>query len=128
LRFGWPPIAATRSHDARVSSPAATDSSVLQAGDIRLDLYGRKCRRKNRGIELNVKEFRLPEAFLRFGGRVPTRNMLLEKVWDLNFDPTTSVVETHVSRMRGKIKKPFGDTVIQTIRGAGYVFEPKSPA
>ncbi len=112
----------------RASSPAAADSSVLQAGDIRLDLYGRKCRRQNREIDLNAKEFRLLEAFMRSGGRVLTRNMLLEKVWDLNFDPTTSVVETHVSRLRGKIEKPFGDTVIRTIRGAGYIFEPKSPA
>ena len=101
---------------------------VLQAGDIRLDLYGRKCRRQNREIDLNAKEFRLLEAFMRSGGRVLTRNMLLEKVWDLNFYPTTSVAETRVSRLRGKIEKPFGDTVIRTIRGAGYIFEPKSPA
>ncbi|MDE0110745.1 MAG: winged helix-turn-helix domain-containing protein, partial [Albidovulum sp.] len=93
-----------------------------------LDLYGHKCRRQNRNIDLNAKEFRLLETFMRSRGRVLTRNMLLEKVWDLNFDPTTSVVETHVSRLRGKIEKPFGDTVIRTIRGAGYVFEPKSPA
>ncbi len=53
---------------------------VLQAGDIRLDLYGRKCRRQNREIDLNAKEFRLLEAFMRSGGRVLTRNMLLEKV------------------------------------------------
>ena len=57
-------------------------------------------------------------------GRVLTRNMLLEKVWDMNFDPTTSVVETHISRLRAKIEKPFGDSVIRTMRGAGYIFEP----
>ena len=113
----------------RRSTPAAgLDGSMLQAGDIQLDLYRHKCRRQNREIDLNAKEFRLLETFMRAKGRVLTRNMLLEKVWDLSFDPTTSVVETHVSRLRGKIEKPFGDTVIRTIRGAGYVFEPKSPA
>ena len=61
---------------------------------------------------------------MRSKGRILTRNMLLEKVWGLNFDPTTSVVETHVSRLRAKIEKPFGDTVIRTVRGAGYIFEP----
>lgn len=112
----------------RAPSSAAGDPSVLQAGDIRLDLYRHRCRRRGCEIDLNAKEFRLLETFMRAKGRVLTRNMLLEKVWDLNFDPTTSVVETHVSRLRGKIEKPFGDTVIRTIRGAGYVFEPKSPA
>jgi two-component system OmpR family response regulator len=75
-------------------------------------------------IDLNPKEFVLLEVFLRSQGRVQTRTMLLERVWDMNFDPTTSVVETHVSRLRAKIEKPFGDTLIHTIRGTGYVFEP----
>ena len=108
----------------RPATSQVEDTSVLEAGDIRLDLYRQKCRRRDRDIDLSAKEFRLLETFMRSKGRVLTRNMLLEKVWDLNFDPTTSVVETHVSRLRGKIEKPFGDTVIRTIRGAGYVFEP----
>lgn len=112
----------------RPPSAAAADASVLEAGDIRLDLHRHRCTRQGREIGLNAKEFRLLETFMRSRGRVLTRNMLLERVWDLSFDPTTSVVETHVSRLRGKIEKPFGDTVIRTIRGAGYVFEPKPPA
>ena len=100
--------------------------SVLRAGDIRLDLYRQKCSRQGRDVVLSAREFRLLEALMRARGRVLTRNMLLEKVWDMHFDPTTSVVETHVSRLRGKIEKPFGDTVIRTVRGAGYVFEPES--
>ena len=108
----------------RPATSQVEDTSVLEAGDIRLDLYRQKCRRQDRDIDLNAKEFRLLETFMCSRGRVMTRNMLLEKVWDLNFDPTTSVVETHVSRLRGKIEKPFGDTVFRTIRGAGYVFEP----
>lgn len=65
---------------------------------------------------------------MRAKGRVLTRNMLLEKVWDMNFDPTTSVVETHVSRLRGKIEKPFVDTVMGTIRGVGYILTLKDKA
>lgn len=117
--------------DARVAALGRRNTDVgqaavtkLVAGDIHLDLLKQSCQRQGQAIELNAKEFRLLEAFLRSNGRVLTRTMLLEKVWDMNFDPTTSVVETHVSRLRGKIEKPFGDTVIRTIRGAGYVFEP----
>ncbi|MGO1120698.1 response regulator transcription factor [Rhodovibrionaceae bacterium A322] len=119
--------------EARVAAlgrrPAAaieTDVTNLTAGDIQLDLLKQNCRRQGQPIDLNTKEFRLLEAFVRSEGRVMTRNMLLEKVWDMNFDPTTSVVETHISRLRGKIEKPFGDTVIRTIRGAGYIFEPQA--
>jgi DNA-binding response OmpR family regulator len=117
--------------DARVAAlgrrntdAAAATVTKLVAGDIHLDLLKQRCTRQGTTIELNAKEFRLLEAFMRSGGRVLTRTMLLEKVWDMNFDPTTSVVETHVSRLRGKIEKPYGDTVIRTMRGAGYVFEP----
>ncbi|MCV6591334.1 MAG: response regulator transcription factor [Silicimonas sp.] len=96
----------------------------LTAGDVTLDLHKRSCHRQGVAIDLNPKEFLLLEVFLRSKGRVQTRTMLLERVWNLNFDPTTSVVETHISRLRGKIEKPFGDTLIRTIRGSGYVFEP----
>lgn len=99
-------------------------SSVLVTGDITIDLHKRTCTRQGHDIDLNPKEFVLLEVFMRSKGRVQTRTMLLERVWDMNFDPTTSVVETHVSRLRSKIEKPFGDTLLRTIRGAGYVFEP----
>jgi len=100
-------------------------SSQLTAGDITIDVHKRTCSRQGKPIELNPKEFMLLEVFLRSNGRVQSRTMLLEKVWDINFDPTTSVVETHISRLRGKIEKPFGDTLIRTIRGAGYAFRPR---
>lgn len=100
-------------------------SSRLVAGDIEIDVHKRTCLRQGQPLELNPKEFLLLEVFMRSNGRVQTRTMLLEKVWDINFDPTTSVVETHISRLRGKIEKPFGDTLIRTIRGAGYVFRPR---
>lgn len=110
----------------RAPNPAQSEVTELQGGDITLDLLKQSCTRQGQDVPLNSKEFRLLEAFLRSNGRVLTRNMLLEKVWDLNFDPTTSVVETHVSRLRGKIEKPFGDTVIRTVRGAGYIFDPQA--
>ncbi|MFT6224023.1 MAG: DNA-binding response OmpR family regulator [Paracoccaceae bacterium] len=108
----------------RAPTTAHPEVTTLTAGDISLDLLKHSCTRQGKRILLNTKEFRLLEAFIRARGRVLTRNMLLEKVWDMNFDPTTSVVETHVSRLRAKIEKPFGDTVIRTLRGAGYIFEP----
>jgi DNA-binding response OmpR family regulator len=69
-----------------------------------------------------AKEFKLLEYFMRRPGRLVTRTMLLEQVWDMSFDPTTSVVETHISRLRSKIDKPFTDQLLRTRRGEGYVF------
>ncbi len=109
----------------RRATPAADgEVTKLENGDLSLDLLKQTCARRGQSIDLNGKEFRLLEALMRSKGRIQTRNMLLEKVWDMNFDPTTSVVETHISRLRGKIEKPFGDTVIRTVRGAGYVIDP----
>jgi DNA-binding response OmpR family regulator len=98
-------------------------SSVLSFADIQLDLLSRQCLRNNQKIELNTKEFLLLEIFLKNPGRMQTKAMLLEKVWDLRFDPTTSVVETHISRLRTKIEKGFSSKLIKTVRGAGYVLE-----
>ncbi|MEM1073413.1 MAG: response regulator transcription factor [Pseudomonadota bacterium] len=109
---------------ARRQSAPQEHASELAVGDIVLDLHKRSCTRQGKVVDLNPKEFLLLEVFLRSKGRVQTRTMLLERVWDMNFDPTTSVVETHISRLRAKIEKPFGDPLIRTIRGTGYVFEP----
>lgn len=123
--FAWPELEArVAALGRRSTTQAQPEATQLVAGDITLDLLRQSCTRQGQVIDLNAKEFRLLEAFLRAKGRVLTRNMLLEKVWDMNFDPTTSVVETHVSRLRAKIDKPFDTAVIRTIRGAGYIFEP----
>ncbi|NVO57437.1 response regulator transcription factor [Rhodobacteraceae bacterium B1Z28] len=97
--------------------------SVLTVGPLELDLIRRNCRRNGQAIELNTKEFNLLEIMMRNKGRVVTRTMLLEQIWNLNFDPMTNVVETHMSRLRAKIEKPFGDTLIRTLRGSGYVLD-----
>jgi two-component system OmpR family response regulator len=97
-------------------------STVLRFGELTLDLLARRCERKGQAIELMAKEFKLLEYFMRRPGRLVTRTMLLEQVWEMSFDPTTSVVETHISRLRSKIDKPFNEALIRTRRGEGYVF------
>ncbi|MFD1160769.1 response regulator transcription factor [Roseovarius aestuarii] len=89
---------------------------------LELDLLAQKCSYNGDAILLNPKEFRLLEVLMRSKGRVQTRAMLLERVWDISFEPSTSVVETHMSRLRNKIEKPFGVDFIKTVRGSGYVF------
>ncbi|TWI33864.1 response regulator transcription factor [Paracoccus sulfuroxidans] len=96
------------------------EETVLTAGDLRMDLIRRRVTRSETEIELLPREFALLECLLRRKGRVQTRTMLLEAVWDLNFDPQTNVVESHVSRLRAKVDKPFATELIRTIRGAGY--------
>lgn len=98
------------------------EPTVLKFADLTLDLLGRTCERAGEPIELMAKEFKLLEYFMRRPGRLVTRTMLLEQVWDMSFDPTTSVVETHISRLRAKIDKPFESDLIRTRRGEGYVF------
>jgi two-component system OmpR family response regulator len=97
-------------------------STVLRFGELTLDLLARRCERQGQAIELMAKEFKLLEYFMRRPGRLVTRTMLLEQVWEMSFDPTTSVVETHISRLRSKIDKPFNEALIRTRRGEGYVF------
>lgn len=72
-------------------------------------------------VDLQPREFRLLEQLMRNAGRVQTRTMLLESVWGFHFDPNTSVVETHISRLRAKIDKPFERPLLHTVRGAGYM-------
>ena len=98
------------------------EQTVLRHGDLSLDLLARRCERQGQVIDLMAKEFKLLEYFMRRPGRLVTRTMLLEQVWDMSFDPTTSVVETHISRLRAKIDKPFEGELIRTRRGEGYVF------
>ena len=98
---------------------------TIKSGDIELDLIKRICFRQKKKIELNNKELTLMEYFIRFEGKKVTKAMLLELVWNINFDPTTSIIETHISRLRSKIEKPFQDRLIKTVRGSGYVYTPK---
>jgi two-component system OmpR family response regulator len=94
----------------------------LNSGSIELDLLKRTVMRSGRDVELLPQEFRLLEYFVRNPDRVLTRRMLLENVWGIHFDPQTSVVESHISRLRSKVNHGFEFDVIQTIRGTGYKF------
>jgi DNA-binding response OmpR family regulator len=96
-------------------------TGILTCEDLELNLIKHTCHRGGESIDLNAKEIRLLEVLMRNKGRVMTRTMLLERVWGINFEPETSVVETHVSRLRAKIDKPFATALIRTKRGAGYV-------
>lgn len=98
----------------------------LSAGDLRVDLLSRKVYRGKHEIDLQPREFRLLEYMMRHKNQVITRTMLLEHVWDYNFDPQTNVIDVHISRLRSKIDKDFETPIIRTVRGAGYTVEDAS--
>lgn len=100
--------------------PMVDEVTVLRVGDLELDRLKRSVTRAGRRIELQPQEFRLLEYLMRHSGQVVTRTMLLENVWDFHFDPHTSVVETHISRLRAKVDRDFGEELIHTVRGSGY--------
>jgi two-component system OmpR family response regulator len=100
--------------------PLAEAPTTLRAGDLEMDLLKRRVTRRGEPIDLQPREFRLLEYLMRHADQVVTRTMLLEQVWDFHFDPRTSVVETHISRLRAKVDKPFDADLIHTVRGAGY--------
>jgi two-component system OmpR family response regulator len=106
---------------ARRPPPREGEPTLLRVGDLEMDLIRRTVARAGQRIELQPREFRLLEYLMRRPGEVVTRTMLLEGVWDFHFDPRTSVVETHVSRLRAKLDRGFGKELIHTVRGAGYV-------
>ncbi len=93
----------------------------LVVGDLEMDLLSRGVKRAGQKIDLQPREFRLLEYLMRHADQVVTRTMLLEGVWDYHFDPQTNVIDVHVSRLRQKIDKPFGATLLHTVRNAGYM-------
>jgi two-component system OmpR family response regulator len=97
-----------------------TVETQLRCGDLVMDLLSRKVTRGGKPIELLPREFKLLEYMLRNQNRVVTRVMLLERVWDYRFDPHTSIVDTHVSRLRKSLEAGFDKPLLHTVRGAGY--------
>ena len=93
----------------------------LVVADLEMDLIARTVHRAGQALDLQAQEFRLLEYLMRNAGRAVTRTMLLEHVWNLNFDPRTNIVETHMSRLRAKLDRPHGKDLIHTIRGTGYI-------
>lgn len=102
----------------RKTSEKAT--TKLTCGDLEMNLLTREVTRAGKEIELQAREFSLLEYLMRNSGTVVTRTMLLEHVWDYNFDPQTNVIDVHISRLRQKVDKGFEKPLIQTLRGAGY--------
>lgn len=92
----------------------------MEVGDIALDVLRRSVARAGRVIHLQPREFALLEVLMRNAGKVVTRTMFLEQVWGFHFDPQTNIVESHLSRLRAKLRAGFPDDPIETIRGAGY--------
>ncbi len=88
-----------------------------------MDLLARKVTCDGKAVNIQSREFRLLEYLLRNKGRVVTRTMLLEHVWDYHFDPQTNVIDVHISRLRGKIGGDGENSIIKTVRGAGYIIE-----
>jgi DNA-binding response OmpR family regulator len=104
-------------------STGATTSTELTAADVSLNLLTREVIRGNEKIELQPREFSLLEYLLRNKDRVVSKTMILEHIWDYNFDPQTNVVDVLVCRLRNKIDRNFESKLIHTIRGVGYVLK-----
>lgn len=94
--------------------------STLSVADLNIDLKKRTATRAGTTIELHPREFLLLEVLMRNAGRVVSKSMLLEQVWNFHFDLKTRVVETHVRRLRSKIDKPFTTSLVHTVKNFGY--------
>lgn len=109
----------------RSNNSEVENETKLHAQDLEMNLLSRKIVRNGKTIDLQSREFNLLEYLVRHKGQVVTRTMLLEKIWDYNFDPQTNVIDVHVSRLRSKIDEGSEKPLIKTIRGTGYCIEDK---
>jgi len=117
--FGFSELHARLENLMRRRSGRAVETA-LSCGDLVVDLLTRRVTRAERQLDLLPREFKLLEYLLRNKDRVVTRTMLLEQVWDYRFDPHTSLIDTHISRLRKKLDDGFGAPLLHTVRGAGY--------
>lgn len=106
---------------------AALSDNPIQIADLSIDVVSRRVQRAGRRIDLSAREFALLEYLARHGGEVVSRTMLLEKVWDVNRDPQTNVVDVHINRLRKKVDHGFASPLIHTMRGVGYVIRADAP-
>jgi two-component system OmpR family response regulator len=104
------------------------EPAKLKVGDLSLDVFTREIVRGESRIDLQPREFALLEYLMRNAGKVVSKTMILEHVWDYSFDPQTNVVDVLVCRLRNKVDRDFGGKMIHTIRGVGYVLRtPQTP-
>jgi len=106
---------------ARRKPKGSPEETVYRVGDLVLDRLSHKVTRSGEEIALQPREFRLLEFLMQNAGKVVTRTMLLEHVWDYHFDPQTNVIDVHISRLRSKIDRDFETPLLHTVRGAGYM-------
>jgi len=97
-----------------------SQASVLECGDLHLDLKTRKAHRRDRTSDLTSREFALLEFLMRHEGQVLSRSQILGSVWGYGFDPQSNVVDVYVGYLRGKLDRAGDDTIIETVRGGGY--------
>lgn len=109
--------ALVRRADRAAAEPQKTRLAV---GDLEIDLLTRHVARGGRTIPLGAREFNLLEFLVRHAGQVVTRTMMIEKVWNLHFDPGSNVVDVHIGRLRRKLEDGFASPILHTVRGAGY--------
>jgi len=101
--------------------PLREEATALQVADLKLDRLSRSATRGGEALDLQPREFQLLEYLMLHAGRVVTRTMLLEQIWGFHFNPGSNIVDTHISRIRAKIDRAEGPSLIQTVRGAGYM-------
>jgi heavy metal response regulator len=104
---------------------AIAEPTTLTVGDLRIDLLSHKVFRGKDRIDIQPLEYALLEYLMRNAGRVVSKTMIMEHVWEYNFDPQTNVVEARICRLRDKIDRPYKTALIHTVRGFGYVLEEK---
>ena len=97
-------------------------SAVLENFGIKLDMNTHKAYREGKEVQLSAKEFALLELFMMKPNKILSREMISEHLWDMNFDPRSNVIESFIKFLRQKIDKDFKKQLIQTVRGAGYIF------
>lgn len=106
---------------ARRQPLAQVETTRLMVGDLVMERTSQSVTRAGERLDLLPREYRILEYLMLNEGQLVTRTMLLEKVWGYRFDPKTSLVQTHLSRLRAKVDRPFETELIRTVRGAGYV-------
>ncbi len=104
-------------------SAAPAEQTVFRYADLTIDLIGHKVTRGNQKIDIQPQEYLLLEYLARNAGQIVSKNMIIEHVWEYNFDPQTNIVETRMCRLREKIDKPFERKLLHTVRGFGYVLK-----
>ncbi len=114
-------LARIQAHLRRSSN--VSEPTRLTLHDLSLDLLARTVTREGKKIELQPKEFSLLEYLMRNAGNIVSKTMIMERVWNYNFDPQTNVVEARISKLREKVDKNFNTPLIHTVRGLGYSFK-----